>query len=110
LAPSWRQVGANITATPAPRSKVFAPSWLNPVPVPEPIKINPQPSWLRAAEGRLKKEENSMIRKPRRRRVWDNPPETRNSWKRSKRQDLKPGRGLRHVAKWRVSKKKRGQQ
>lgn len=36
------------------------------------------------------------IGKPRRRRVWDNPPETRRAWRRSKRADLEPGRFTRH--------------
>lgn len=36
--------------------------------------------------------------KPRRRRVWDDPPETRKAWKRAKRADLPPGKFTRHVS------------
>lgn len=35
--------------------------------------------------------------KPRRRRVWDDPPETRKAWKRSKRADLPKGKFNRHL-------------
>lgn len=35
--------------------------------------------------------------KPRRRRVWDDPPETRKAWKRSKRADLPKGKFTRHI-------------
>lgn len=38
------------------------------------------------------------IGKPRRRRVWDDPPETRKAWKRAKRADLEGGRFTRHLS------------
>jgi hypothetical protein len=38
------------------------------------------------------------IGKPRRRRVWDDPPESRRAWKRHKRADLAAGKFTRHVS------------
>jgi hypothetical protein len=40
-----------------------------------------------------------MVKKPRKRRVWESPPESRSSWKRAKRADLKPGESNRHAVK-----------
>ena len=45
------------------------------------------------------------VRKPRRRRVWDNPPETRKAWKRSKRADLPKNKENRHVSGSELRKK-----
>lgn len=38
------------------------------------------------------------VGKPRRRRVWGDPPETRKAWKRAKRADLEGGRFTRHLS------------
>lgn len=45
------------------------------------------------------------VHKPRRRRVWDNPPETRKAWKRSKRADLPKNKATRHVSGSELRKK-----
>jgi len=46
--------------------------------------------------------------KPRRRRVWENPPETRKAWKKNKKADLrKAGLETRHAVKKAAKKAER---